>query len=207
MTPDSHVFADLFYAQAQEFVGVYDPALGWFTGVNLAGVRLLGYPSEQVLLADPSRTLPSLPWTAAQWQALYEQTRRTGRAAVEVKIRRYVGPAFWARVELAYCETADTPFFMIRLVEQRRLQQAERELAQSERRFEAVFANATLGIIVCDQAGDIVSANQLAGQLFGYSTDELLGQRAAARGARGHRPPPRAAARLLQRPPAGARHG
>ena len=163
MTPNPHVLADLFYAQAPEFVGVYDPALGWFTGVNPAGVRLLGYPSEQVLLADPGRTLHTLPWTAAQWQALCEQARRTGRTAVEAKIRRYAGPAFWGRVELAYFETEGSPFFLIRLVEQRR--------------FEAVFANATLGIIVCDQAGDIVSANQLAGQLFGYSADALLGQR------------------------------
>ena len=177
MIPNPHLLADLFYAQAPEFVGIYDPALGWFTGANPAGVRLLGYPSEQVFLADPGRTLHTLPWTATQWQALCEQARRTGRTAVEAKIRRYAGPAFWGRVELAYFETEGRPFFLIRLVEQRRLQQAERALAQSERRFEAVFANATLGIIVCDQAGDIVSANQLAGQLFGYPADALLGQR------------------------------
>ncbi len=175
--PNPHLLADLFYAQAPEFVGLYDPARGWFTCVNPAGVRLLGYPTERALLADAGRSLHALPWTAAQWAGLCEQARRMGRTAVEAKIRRYAGPAFWGRVELAYFETEGIPFFLLRLVEQRRLQQAERALAQSERRFEAVFANATLGIIVCDRAGDIVSANQLAGQLFGYPADELLGRR------------------------------
>ena len=62
------------------------------------------------------------------------------------------------------------------LTEHSRLQQAERALAHSVRRFEAVFTNATLGIIVCDQPGDIVSVNARAERLFGYAPAELLGQ-------------------------------
>lgn len=42
-------------------------------------------------------------------------------------------------------------------------------MAQSVRRFEAVVANATIGIIVCNRADNIVSANQLAHQQFGYA--------------------------------------
>jgi PAS domain S-box-containing protein len=66
---------------------------------------------------------------------------------------------------------------LVCLTEQSPLQRAERALAHSVRRFEAVFANATIGIIVCDKAGLIVSANELAGQLFGYTLPTLLGQR------------------------------
>ena len=51
-----------------------------------------------------------------------------------------------------------------------------RELAESQRRFEAVVANATIGIIVCNRAGTIVSANQMAHQLFDYPDGELLSQ-------------------------------
>ncbi|WP_242434643.1 PAS domain S-box protein, partial [Hymenobacter amundsenii] len=39
-----------------------------------------------------------------------------------------------------------------------------------------ISTNATIGIIVCDKAGLMVSANELAGQLFGYAPAALLGQ-------------------------------
>lgn len=42
--------------------------------------------------------------------------------------------------------------------------------------FEAIFSAATLGIIVVDEAGEILQANPYAAQLFGYSPSELMGQ-------------------------------
>ena len=172
-----NVLTDLLYTQAKEFFGLYDPEMGWFTQVNPSGVRLLGYPSEDVFLADPDHSLRTPPWTPAQWKTLCDQACREGHQAVETDIRRHTGDAFRAYLELTYFLNGDQPFFLIHITEQSRLQRAERNLAHSVRRFEAVFTNATIGIIVCDQAGDIVSANQLAGEQFGYVPAELLGQR------------------------------
>ena len=173
----SGVLTELLYTQAKEFFGLYDPALGWFTQVNPAGVRLLGYPSEEIFLADPDHSLRFPPWTGAQWAALCEQARREGHRAVEAEIRRHTGEAFGAYLELTYFQDGERPFFLIHITKQNRLQQAERELARSVRRFEAVVTHATIGIIVCNEAGDIVSANELAGQQVGYAPAELLGQR------------------------------
>ena len=173
----SSVLTELLYRQAKDFFGIYDPVRGWFTQVNPAGVRLLNYPSEDVFLADPDHSLRTPPWTDAQWQALCDQARLEGHHAVEANIRRHSGDAFRAYLELTYYLDGTQPFFLIHITELSRLQQAERELAHSVRRFEAVVTNATIGIIVCDQAGDIVSANQLAGEQFGYAPAELLGQR------------------------------
>ena len=173
----SGALTELLYTQAKEFFGIYDPVLGWFTQVNPAGVRLMGYPSEEVFLADPDHSLRSPPWTGAQWAALCEQARREGHQAIEAEIRHHTGEAFSAYLELTYFQDAGQSLFLIHISKQNRLQQAERELAHSVRRFEAVFTNATIGIIVCNQAGDIVSANELAGRQFGYDTAELLGQR------------------------------
>lgn len=175
--PYPNALADLFYTQGPDLVGLYDVALGWFTQVNPAGVRLLGYASEEEFLADPDHSLRSPPWTGAQWQALCTRARLEGRVQVQANIRRHTGEALSGYLELAYFEVDSRPLLLIRLSAQGRLQQAERELAHSVRRFEAVFANATIGIIVCDQPGSIVSANELAGQLFGYAPEALLGQK------------------------------
>ncbi|WP_354581910.1 PAS domain-containing sensor histidine kinase [Hymenobacter sp. UYP22] len=172
--PYPTLLADLLYTHAQEFVGLYDLTLDWFTQVNAAGWQLLGYPSEQALLTDAARQLSP---AAGPWPTLCEQARRQGRCAAEIEVRRYNAGPLWLQAELAYCQLADRPFLLVRLLEQSRLQQAERELAHSVRRFEAVFASATIGIIVCDREGTIVSANQFAQQLFGYAPGTLPGQR------------------------------
>jgi len=178
MLPVSYATAltDLLYTQAPKFVGIYDPALGWFTQVNAAGVNLLGYPSEAAFLADSDHSLRTPPWTAPQWQALCGQARREGRLGVTAEIRRHAGEPLSGYLELIYFEVGGQPFFLVQLTAQNRLQQAERALAHSVRRFEAVFANATIGIIVCDEPGTIVSVNALAGQLFGYEPEALTGQ-------------------------------
>jgi PAS domain S-box-containing protein len=41
--------------------------------------------------------------------------------------------------------------------------------------FEAIFTHATIGIIVCDQQGRLLGANQQACALLGYSAEELIG--------------------------------
>ena len=170
------VLAELLYAHSGEMAGIYDLGLGWFTHVNPAGVQLLAYPSEEAFLADPDHTLRTPPWTPAQWQHLCDITRREGHHELEADIRRHVGEPFRAYLKLTYFEVEGRRLLLVNLTEHSRLQQAERALAHSVRRFEAVFTNATLGIIVCDQPGRMVSVNARAGQLFGYAPAELLGQ-------------------------------
>jgi PAS domain S-box-containing protein len=173
--PFARALTNVLLHQASEFVGVFDPRLGRLTQVNPAGVQLLGYATEAELLADAG-TVPHTPALApADWQALREQARRTGRQAVETAVVKPNGLTFQARLELTYFEVEGASFFLLRLSEQTRLHQAERELAQSVRRFEAVVANATIGIIVCNRAGSIVSANGMAHQQFGYAEGTLLG--------------------------------
>ncbi|SHL18177.1 sensor histidine kinase [Hymenobacter psychrotolerans] len=173
-SPFQHALNDLLYTHAREFVGVYDVALQQFEQVNAAGAALLGYSSVEAFLTEAGHPFCTLE---KKWQQLCEQARQAGRQEADMEIVPREGPPFWGRIELSSFELEARPFLLVRLTRQSRLQQAERELAHSVRRFEAVFANATIGIIVCNQPGDIVSANQFAQQLFGYAPNELLGQR------------------------------
>ena len=156
--------------------GLFDLDLGWFTHVNPAGVQLLAYTSEKEFLADPNHSLRTPPWTPEQWQQLCDITRREGHHELGADIRRHVGAPFRAYMKLTCFEVVGRRMLLVNLTERSPLQRAERALAHSVRRFEAVSTNATLGIIVCDQPGDIVSVNVRAGQLFGYAPAELLGQ-------------------------------
>ncbi len=173
-TPYLAALTDLLYVQNAEFLGIYDLDLGWFTYVNAAAVRLLDYPDVQTFLADPDHSLRQPPWTPEQWQTLWERAKQEGRQEIETHIRCYSGSLFRAHVEFTYFEVENHPLFLIGMTKRNRLQQAERALAHSVRRFEAVFTNATIGIVVSDERGEIVAANQLVEHLFCYQPMELL---------------------------------
>ncbi|RAK67006.1 sensor histidine kinase [Hymenobacter edaphi] len=175
----AHALASLLFTQAQEFIGVYDEAAHRFIRVNPMGAQLLGYPSEaaflQAQVADDA--LPLQPAAGHSWEAALHSARQSGHALVEADVTRASGDATHARIELTPFEHEGRTLYLVRLSGPDRLLLAERELAQSVSRFEAVVANATIGIIMCDRHGQIVSANHLSEQLFGYRPAELLGQR------------------------------
>ena len=56
------------------------------------------------------------------------------------------------------------------------LKRVESELGLSERRFRALVESAADAIVLSDQDGTIVSWNQAAREMFGYSTAEIVGQ-------------------------------
>ena len=172
--PFARGLLDIFLNQAPDFVGVYEVHSGRFTRVNAAGVRLLGFASEEVLLAGPGRALRTPALSDGDWTQLCAHAQAEGRQELETDIARADGTTFLARMELTAFEVTGAPYFLVRLGEPSRLRQMERELADSHRRYEAVVASATIGIIVCDRAGIIVSANQMAHQQFGYAPGALL---------------------------------
>lgn len=177
MPPDSfaHAFATVLWHQAAGLVGVYEAATGRLTRVNLAGAQLLGYADEAALLAAPGPVPPTPALAAADWVALREQARRAGRQVIDTDVGRADGTAFPARIELTYFEADGAAFFLLGLTPHSHPHQVEHALAQHVRRLEAVVANATIGIIVCDQVGSIVLANILAHRQFGYADESLHG--------------------------------
>ncbi|MDO7850445.1 sensor histidine kinase [Hymenobacter convexus] len=171
---------EILFEQTKDFVGLYDVEQGWFTRVNEAGYRLLGYPSAQALYDDPRRTLLSQRLTPEEWAALCAQVPPEGRYEFETELRRQSGNLFWASIELTNLLVEGRRYFVARLTDTDRLHTAERSLAMSLGRFEAVVSHATIGIIMCNRAGAIVLANGKAHSVFGYPEHALLGLRVEA---------------------------
>lgn len=55
-------------------------------------------------------------------------------------------------------------------------ERAEQSLTESEHRFESLVESASDGIVVANGRGIVVSWNRAASRLFGYSTEEIIGQ-------------------------------
>ncbi|MBC7568509.1 MAG: PAS domain-containing sensor histidine kinase [Spirosoma sp.] len=176
--PHTSLLTDLLFTQSNDFLGLYNVADECFVRVNEAGARLLGFPSETALLADAvwSRSLQSHPLTEAERAGWLAQVQQTGCHEQTIEMNRVSGKSFRGQLKISSFNDQDYLLVLIRILDQDRLHRAEQELQQSRQRYEAVFANATIGIVVSDRQGCIVSVNEMARHLFGYAEGELTGQ-------------------------------
>ncbi|ADB39561.1 sensor histidine kinase [Spirosoma linguale] len=173
---NSNTLTNLLFEKSEDFIGIYDLNEERFVRVNEVGARMLGFVSEAAMLADPirSRSLRFQPLSDEDRATLITQIRQTNHFEEMIQVGRQDGRPLMGRLVINSFAENEQAYALIRLIDQARLVQAERELEHSVRRYEAIFSSATIGIIVCDKQGAIVSANQLANQLFGYTTDEMM---------------------------------
>ncbi|GAB4020195.1 sensor histidine kinase [Spirosoma koreense] len=169
--PYANALINVLFERSADFLGVYDFQQDRYVRINQVGVKMLGYPSEQMLIEQPQFSFRRYPLTPAQRTQTIDQLQETGYFEEETEIIRYNGETFWGHLTLESFENGQLA--LVRITNLDRLHRAEQELVQSVRRYEAVFTNATIAIAVCDRQGKIVSANQLAHRLFGYVGDEL----------------------------------
>ncbi|UFH57115.1 ATP-binding protein [Spirosoma sp. KNUC1025] len=165
---------NILFEQDNDFLAVYDFQQKRYLRINQVGVHMLGYPSEQLLMDLPQLTFRNRPLVAEEQNSVIEQILQTGYYEEETELVRYNGETFWGRITIKLF--SDDQLGLVRITNIDRLHRTERELDHSVRRYEAIFTSATIGIIVSDEEGKIVSTNHLVNQLFGYDTGELTGQ-------------------------------
>ncbi|QJD79872.1 sensor histidine kinase [Spirosoma rhododendri] len=168
------VLTALLAEPGDDFIGLFDPGAGQFTRVNAAGALMLGFATEADLLTQLNQANPSAGLVSAVMQIARPGLTQLPQGT-EVELVHRDGTQFHARLTVTNIPENNHDIWLVRLRNLGRLYQAERALQQSLLRYEAVFTNATIGIIVANQAGQIVSANQLARHLFGYPDNELVG--------------------------------
>ncbi|GAB4048952.1 sensor histidine kinase [Spirosoma litoris] len=170
--PYANALLNVLFEQRVDFLGVYDFQKDHYVRINQTGINMLGYPSEQLLIEQPQFSFRKNPLSPDERTQIIAQLLQTGYYEEETEIVRYTGETFWGRLIME--SFADGQLALIRITNLDRLHRAEQELDHSVRRYEAVFTKATIGIIVCDKQGKIVSANQVAEQLFSYDENQLI---------------------------------
>ncbi|MDB5241134.1 MAG: sensor signal transduction histidine kinase [Spirosoma sp.] len=168
----NNALVNMMFEQDTDFLGVYDAQQDKYIRINQAGVGMMGYLSEQQLLDLPKPSFRSQSLSSNERSQTIAKMIQAGHYDEEVELIRYGGDTFWGRLSISAIEPGQLS--LVRITNLDRLRRTERELAHSVHQYEAIFSNATIGIIVCNDRGRIVSANQLADQLFGYATGEMV---------------------------------
>lgn len=105
----------------------------------------------------------------AEEYRLLQERQQTRRARVRVGFVATLGAALFALVALILA-----PLDVKRAVRQRNVALQKRE--ESESTAQALFQSAAQAILIVDANGKILTANPATEKLFGYSSDELVGQ-------------------------------
>ena len=134
-----NALTDLLFEKSDDFIGIYDLTDEQFVRVNQAGVQLLGFDSEQALLADPvrSRSVRAEPLADEHRNTLIARIIQAGQHKEITQIGRQDGQTFWGQVIFSAFTADSKPYALVRLIDQGRLHQTERDLDHSVRRYEA----------------------------------------------------------------------
>lgn len=162
---------DALFDYPEEFIGLFDREQGGFVRINPAGRALL-VPADHPA-ADPVR----LPELTAAWEP--DNGATADQPAVfecEITLHRPDGRPFRACVHARAVDASAQRLWLVRVSNREPLHRVEQQLEHTARRYEAMFSTATIGIIVSDRQGRIVSANPQAQRLFGYGEGELEGE-------------------------------
>jgi PAS domain S-box-containing protein len=143
---------------------------GRYTDVNIAGCRMLGYSHEELL----GRSIVEFvqPGDLPKQAALTRHILEGGVEVSEWRLRRRDGTYMPVEMSVNALPDGRMQAFVRDITERR---EAEEALRQSEAKFSGIIANSADAIISIDEDQRIVTYNQGAETIFGYSKAETIG--------------------------------
>jgi PAS domain S-box-containing protein len=148
--------------------------MSWNSGAE----HIKGYTSDEIIGKHFSCFYAPEDIEQAKPQRELEIAAAEGRFEDENWRVRKDGSRFWANVVITPLRDSDGQLcgFSRITTDMTERQQAEAALRESEGRFRSFIEHFVRGIFMVDEQGRIVSTNPAAERMFGYRSDELVGQ-------------------------------
>jgi PAS domain S-box-containing protein len=87
------------------------------------------------------------------------------------------GSTFWGEMVCNYFEANGEGYILKKLEDITKQKNTEQRIFEAEARSEAIFQYAAIGVLLINEQGTIIMANDHANRLFGYEKSELVGQK------------------------------
>jgi PAS domain S-box-containing protein len=110
-------------------------------------------------------------------KALDKLVAEKGFYTEEVEYISLEGNGFWGELNVQLLEQGGFNYYLVTVEKIDRSKKAERLIVEEERRFAALFEFASMGILIVNAGGEIISANPFGLMLFGYSAAEMINQK------------------------------
>lgn len=172
----SEALINPLFERSKHFIGIIAADTDQFLRVNPAGASLFGCLNVNEFLNESGHEKACHPFKPGKLAEIKAALKQSPQYAQEVELTRKNGDIFWGKLEVDPFEEKGRKYLLVQITDINHARTVEQQLEHSSRQFEAVFTNATIGIIVCNKQGIIVSANQFARTQFGYLDDTLEGK-------------------------------
>ncbi len=144
--------------------------------INHTGISLLGFDRDK----DPGCNFSNFVTKddLERWTMFLEQSAHgTDRQSDEFTLRRADETTFEVKAESSLqAPLSDAPVIRMTLTDISDRKRAEMALRSSIERYEAVTRSSNDAIITADSAGIIIAWNPSAERIFGYASEEIVGQ-------------------------------
>jgi PAS domain S-box-containing protein len=142
-----------------------------FLEVNDAFERVTGLKRENIIGKKATQAIPGIEKDPADWIGVYGHVALTGEPT---QFENYALPLDrWFRVS-AYCP--ERGYFVALFEDITARKKAEAAVQQSELRYRGLFGAVAGGIVVQDQNGSIIEANDTACEILGLSRGQMQGR-------------------------------
>lgn len=170
-------FRNIFNATT-DGIFIYDPKTRKVIDLNTSVCRLLGYGYDEILKLSPDHV--SVTEEGYTKETLFKKIEKAlieGPQSFQWHARRKGGQPFWAQVDIRLEKIGgqERALGVFRDINDHVL--SDLALKESEQRFKRL-TEATFEAIFIFENGICIDANQAAADLFGYTTDELIGMKA-----------------------------
>lgn len=155
------------------FVGVVKE--DHFTMVNESGVKMFEMKDEQEMFEYGPALLLQIR------TAMKQSANAIGPGFVEpnnliLEFFTRSGISFWGELKCDQFKSGGQNFDLICITNVDQLVRNREQNKLEKQKFEALFDHATVGVVVAGANGKINMINSLAGRMFGYSREELVGE-------------------------------
>jgi PAS domain S-box-containing protein len=177
MQPHSlnELFLDAIITKTPGLIGLFDPEKREFLLVNQRGLELFDVPDKITFSHHfEERLLRKHPLSPKKLKDREDSIRHHGFYVEEDEFLRFDGTTFWGMEEIHLLEQNEKTYYFIRIIDTQEHHKSESDIKYQTDRLEALFDNATMGIIMTDETGTVISANRYGEQLFGYELGEIL---------------------------------
>ncbi len=149
---------------------------GIFTFVNPGFTATYGYAPDEVIGKATPRIIKSGLLTAKEYKEFWSAMLSGKEIRIEIKNKRKDGTIIdiEGSANTIYDENNNIIGFLGIQRDITERKKAERELAESAKKFRIYTEKAPFGIFVCDENGRYLDANPAAYEMIGYTKEELL---------------------------------
>ena len=146
-----------------------------FLSVNPAAAHLLGYEPEEMVGRNFREFLA--PWSLERIEEYLEYLKRDETDSGLLRVLAKDGTErVWVYKSTLLSEPGQAPVVLGHAQDITERIRAEEALRRSEAKFRTLVEDAPNAIVITSLTGQIVQVNRTAEKMFGYASDELLGQ-------------------------------